>query len=115
MFKAFEKNRITSGPGGTEHGSGNNGAFIFPAVAGRGRLLVIISDGGGWEHVSVSNPLRCPTWEEMCFIKDMFWHPDDCVVQFHPPRSQYINNHEYCLHLWRKSNTNFETPPMIMV
>jgi len=115
MFKAFEKYRVTSGPYGTEYFSGNNGAFLFPAVPGRGQLQVIISDGMDWEHVSVSNPTRCPTWEEMCFIKDMFWDPDDCVVQFHPPRSNYVNNHKYCLHMWRRCGINFETPPMIMV
>ena len=39
-----------------------------------------------WEHVSVSLPDRCPTWEEMCFIKDLFWNSDECVVQYHPPK-----------------------------
>jgi hypothetical protein len=38
----------------------NNGAFRVP-----GGLRVIASDGEGWDHVSVSLPDRCPTWEEM--------------------------------------------------
>jgi hypothetical protein len=65
-----------------------------------------------WEHVSVSVPgnARCPTWEEMCFIKDTFWNDEDCVVQFHPPKSQYVNVHPYVLHLWRHKHINFLTP-----
>lgn len=72
---------------------------------------VIFSWVGGWEHVSVSYPNRCPTWEEMCTVKDMFWNEEECVVQYHPPKSEYVNNYPYCLHLWRKSGENFETPP----
>ena len=25
----------------------------------------------------------------------------DFGVQYHPPKSEYVNNHKYCLHLWR--------------
>lgn len=73
--------------------------------------VVVFSWGGNWEHVSVSYPNRCPTWEEMCKVKNMFWNEDECVVQYHPPKSEYVNNYPYCLHLWRKSGENFETPP----
>lgn len=72
---------------------------------------VVFSWGGDWEHVSVSFPNRCLTWEEMCRVKDMFWNEDECVVQYHPPKSEYVNNHPYCLHLWRKCGENFELPP----
>lgn len=36
---------------------------------------------------------------------------EECVVQYHPPKSEYVNFHPYCLHLWRKVGENFETPP----
>lgn len=74
-------------------------------------IAVIASWGGGWEHVSVSLARRCPTWEEMCMVKDIFWGEDECVVQFHPPRSEYVNRHPYCLHLWKKIGEEYETPP----
>ncbi|WP_456813633.1 MULTISPECIES: DUF7694 domain-containing protein [unclassified Bradyrhizobium] len=45
-----------------------------------------------WEHVAVSTPRRCPNWEEMCFVKDLFWNEEECVMQLHPPHSQYVNN-----------------------
>lgn len=54
---------------------------------------------------------RCPTWEEMCMVKDIFWGEEECVVQFHPPRSEYVNRHPYCLHLWKKIGEEYETPP----
>lgn len=82
-----------------------NGTKSKPAI-------VVFSWGGGWEHVSVSYPNRCPTWEEMCRVKDIFWYDNECAVQFHPPKSDYINNHSYCLHLWHKRDgSGFELPP----
>ena len=69
------------GNSGDEH----NGAFkVF--VNGRS-FFVIASNGGGWEHVSVTpcNQKRktCPTWEEMCQIKAMFFEPEETVIQYH--------------------------------
>lgn len=72
---------------------------------------IIASWGGGWEHVSVSLKNRCPTWEEMCMVKDIFWGEEECVVQFHPPKSESVNAHPYCLHLWKKIGETYETPP----
>lgn len=51
----------------------------------------------------------------MCFVKSLFWPPEDCVVQFHPPASEYVNNHSRCLHMWRWSRGDFPTPPAILV
>ena len=74
-------------------------------------MAIIASWSGGWKHVSVSLARRCPTWEEMCMVKDIFWGEEECVVQFHPPRSEYVNRHPYCLHLWKKIGEEYETPP----
>ena len=38
------------------------------------------------------------------FIKMLFWDPEDEVIQFFPPQSEYINFHKNCLHLWRPTN-----------
>ena len=81
---------------------------------GRGKsspAVVIWSFGGGWDHVSVSFSYRCPTWEEMCRVKDVFFHDEECVVQYHPPKSQYVNKHPYCLHLWRPIKAELPMPP----
>lgn len=55
----------------------------------------------GFDHVSFA-PFsgKVPTWAEMCEIKDIFWEDEDVVVQVHPPKSQYVNLKDNCLHLW---------------
>ena len=86
-----------------------NGVF---AVKRRGAILrMIASDGEGWEHVSVSLVDRCPTWDEMCYVKDLFWLSTECVMQLHPPERDHVNNHPFCLHLWRPSADNIPRPP----
>ena len=69
----------------------------------------------GWEHLSVSLPHRCPTWEQMCFMKDQFWNDDEVCYQLHPKKEDYVNNHNYCLHIWKNIETEIITPPRIMV
>ena len=76
---------------------------------------VVFSWGDGWDHVSVSYPDRCPTWDEMCKAKDIFFRDDECVIQFHPPKAEYVNVHPYCLHLWKKQNAELLMPPKWMV
>jgi hypothetical protein len=76
-----------------------------------GAVGIIASWGGGWEHVSVSLKNRCPTWDEMCMVKDIFWGDEECVVEFHPPKSEYVNTYPHCLHLWKKIGETYETPP----
>ena len=66
-----------------------------------GHLCVISSDGGGWDHVSVHVGGRCPTWDEMCFVKELFFRDDEVVMQLHPVKKDYVNCHPYALHLWR--------------
>jgi hypothetical protein len=96
---------------------GNNGAFQIPGKTLRDALFVIASDGMGWEHVSVSKKYECPTWAEMCKIKELFWDDaEDWAVQYHPPMSRYVNNHPYCLHLWRPTDCGeMPFPPDILV
>lgn len=78
---------------------------------------VIWSNGGGWEHVSVSPYAKriTPSWDDMCLIKDIFFKDEECVVQYHPPKSEYVNNMQNCLHLWRPMNQEMPMPPSIMV
>lgn len=110
--------RIRTGPYASDDSYGFNGAFRI--WIDRHPFIVIISDGMGWEHVSVSddiNPKRCPKWETMCMIKQMFWGDDVTVVQFHPKKAQYVNFHPGCLHMWRPTDPakQIELPPSIMV
>jgi len=94
---------------------GNNGAFYVRSIKYNHEFKCIASDQDGWEHVSVSLNHRCPTWEEMCFIKNLFWDKEDCVVQYHPAEKDYVNCYPFCLHLWRPIEQEIILPPTYMV
>lgn len=55
-----------------------------------------------------------PSWDDMCQLKDMFFKENETVVQYHPAKSEYVNNMPNCLHLWRPTNGALPTPPSIM-
>lgn len=113
MNYEIEKHRITQGVMGSDASYGNNGVFQISRESGT--LNIIASDGMGWEHVSVSLEDRTPTWDEMCFIKDLFWNVDETVIQYHPKKSEYINKHPFCLHLWKRVDSDYELPPKEMI
>lgn len=114
-----ESGRVREGPWGSDSTDNLCGAFQIMGPCGA-PLAIISSDGVdpeamGWEHVSVSLRHRPPNWQEMSFVKDLFWEPDECVVQFHPPRSEYVNFHQNCLHLWKHKTQAFPLPASILV
>lgn len=110
---SVERFRVRTGELASSRFDGNNGAFHIPHNGGH--LVVIASDGEGWDHVSVSLRDRCPTWEEMCFVKNLFFEDEECVIQYHPPRSVYRNHCETCLHMWRPQDVEVPLPDPIMV
>lgn len=119
--KDIEQYRLTDiGQWSSTAADGANGAFMIPVQGVQ--LNVLASDGSDWpmepppwEHVSVSLPRRCPTWEEMDAIKRIFWRDDETVLQFHVPRSEHINCHPYCLHLWKLVGCDIPRPPLAAV
>ncbi len=116
MFHVIENNRITKGNYRSDASYGNNGAFEINR--GRTTFCILASDGEGWEHLSVhcisEGKDRTPTWSEMCFIKDLFWDKTDCVIQYHPAESEYVNTHKHTLHLWRPTSQTIPTPNELM-
>ncbi len=75
----------------------------------------MVSDGNLWDHVSVSLPDRCPTWDEMNLVKNLFWSEEETVMQLHPPVADYVNNCKTCLHLWKPQDKEIPRPPTWMV
>lgn len=121
----LENYRLCTGEYRTRAGE-QRGAFLIPNGP-TGRQLTVIADDGtdrneprqllGWEHVSVSlskHKPNLPNWIEMDFVKRLFWDDEECVVQFHPPRSQWVNNVPV-LHLWRWRGGEFPMPPSLLV
>jgi len=132
-FHVPEAARNTTHPQlGSTSADGNNGAFYLESPEPGWRLALICSDGTGappfavWEHVSVhafrsgtrefsGAKTRTPTWKEMAYVKDLCWDAEDVVMQLHPRKSEYVNNHPHVLHLWRPVDVEIPTPPSIFV
>lgn len=95
------------------------GWFLLPPKIGNRLIFTVASNGGAWEHVSVSirqgNKTLTPTWEEMAHVKSVFWGEEDCVIEYHPPKSDYVNQHPNVLHLWRPIDIQIPLPPSIFV
>jgi len=112
----LERGRVIKGDYATTSSDGMVGAFFISA---NNKLLKVISSGVdkeyGWEHVSVSTEYRTPSWKEMCLIKNLFWHEDETVIQYHPPKSEYVNYHPHCLHLWKPIGITLPMPPSMLV
>lgn len=102
--------RVYGHPG--DHGCG---VFRVPSPIDRVQMLVVASDGDGWDHISVSRPNRCPNWPEMDYVKRLFFRDDETVMQLHVPASEHLNQHPHCLHLWRPQHGEIPRPPGYMV
>jgi hypothetical protein len=105
----------------TSDTSPDYGLFLLPRMGKQVgtyyRVVASRSPEQQWEHASVTliDQQRCPTWAEMCYVKELFWEAEDAVAQFHPPRSEYVNLHPFCLHLWRPLAATLPRPPQILV
>ncbi len=107
-------------PLGFEHKEGDPfGCFMVPSINNSNHMIFVQANedlnNDGWEHLSASLRNRCPTWEEMCQLKNLFWDEHETVVQFHPPKSDYVNNAKNCLHLWKYVRGEIPRPPSILV
>lgn len=36
-------------------------------------------------------------------------------LQFHPPKSEYVNLHPFCLHMWKQVGVDNQTPEAWMI
>jgi hypothetical protein len=72
-----------------------------------GGLRVIVdceikADGSPWLHVSVSRKSWTPTHEDMALVKRDFIGDDRYAYAVFPPKTEYVNIHQHCLHLWSR-------------
>ena len=92
---------------------GFNGIYVDPVE--RKNYFFVFSWGQGWEHLSVSQRNKTPSWDIMCRIKNVFWGEDEVCVEYHPKKEDYVNLHPHCLHIWKEVGKEFPTPPSILV
>lgn len=121
--KFIEAARVTHGPMRSDELFGPNGAFFVPYESGV--LRVVSSNGEGWDHVSVCRIIdrnksehenaRCPTWDELQYVRNAFFEDDEWVVSYSPPKANHVNRHPFVLHLWRPQSETMPTPPEWMV
>lgn len=80
-----------------------------------GDLRCIASNGGGWDHLSVSRPDRVPRWDEMESMRKIVFTRDEYAYQLGVPEREHINCHPHCLHWWRPQSREIPIPPKWMV
>lgn len=124
-MKDIEEIKRTPGIVIKKEGPDGFGGSVFPIEYKNGKVKVInnidkvlhfiFSWGCGFEHLSVSTPIKTPTWEQMCFMKDIFWGENEVCMQLHPKKEDYVNNMQYCLHIWKPIDKEIPTPPSIML
>jgi len=51
----------------------------------------------------------------MDLVKGFFWEDDEVVIQYHPAKSEHVNYHPYCLHMWKPQGVELPKPPAILV
>lgn len=106
--------------GGTK-GDGCYGAFALTHPETGRTLVCIVSDGRDWgecgleglvwEHLSVIAQFGTPTWAELTWCASQFFEDEECLVQFRPAKSQYVNANPHALHLWRPRGYAIPMPP----
>jgi hypothetical protein len=61
--------------------------------------LMVGQENGLW-HISIANQKRYPSWDELKFVRYRFCPDDITMVMILPPKSDYVDLHKWCFHLW---------------
>lgn len=64
------------------------------------RSRSVMQNGDVYIHVSVARPDRLPTWEELSKVKSEFIGEEVAAYHVIPARKDYVNIHNFCLHIW---------------
>ena len=65
-----------------------------------GRLIVLFGNEPPGFHMSISHPKRYPTWDEIKGARYKFCPDEYNMALLLPPRSEYVNVHKNCFHLY---------------
>ena len=115
--KFLESHRVSEGSLASNRSYGMNGAFEL--TYNNLLLAIIVSAEAGWDHVSVHavgrSGSQTPTWDEMDYVRKLFFRGDEWVIQYHAPSDKHIEDHPHVLHMWRPQNEMLPVPPAWMV
>jgi hypothetical protein len=107
--------RVRTGKWASTEIDGFNGHFIVPL---EGEMwMVRISDQLGWKHLSISNAQKkiLPNWTVMRRVKEAFFADEEWAVQFFPAKQDYVNDHDWVLHIWVPLNEPLPVPHACLV
>ena len=93
------------------YGDEQNGFIRLPQKG----LAIQFSNGGGWEHVSISRKSKMPSYDDLVWARQIFWGGNTTVMQLFVPAEDHVNVHPYCLHLWRPMEGEIPRPPRWML
>ena len=122
----FNQYRIKEGPLASVDENGRNGAFTLCFKDNANQALQVVSGfHDGWEHVCVTRYEKRgllkgivqvePTNEEMRMVKDLFFKPEETVVEFFPRQESTLHAKEGTRHLWRHTIRDFPIPEIKFV
>ena len=52
-------------------------------------------------HLSASYAKRLPRWKDLTLLRDAFFPANVDVIQVLPRQGEYVNAHQFCLHLFQ--------------
>lgn len=81
----------------------------------KARLRILVSWGGGWDHIGVSRSQALPSWPMLEDVKRLLARDDETMMQLHVPPDEHVNVHDFTLHLWRPQAVEIPRPPVVMV
>ena len=76
---------------------------------------VFFSWGAGWDRVSVSHIHHCPTKDEMCEVKGLFFRDGECVMEYHTVDEDHDPAYPRSVQLWRPHLAPPNRPPFLVL
>lgn len=74
-----------------------------------GGLHIIHGIEDGKRHVSISHASRYPTWDEIKDVREQLCGEQETMAMILPPKSEYVNVHPFCFHLWQLNDKELTT------
>lgn len=92
----------------SQHKIGQEGVYYWRFNGTQFAVIITKDDGVNW-HMSISHPNRYPTYEELKEARYKFCPDEVEMAQIFPPKSEFVNVHPNCFHLWQIPKINTES------